>query len=196
MTQGFDPNNPNNQAPNPFAQPQQGQPQQPMMQPQPGMQPNMQPGQYQQMPGQPAMQPGMQPGQFPQQGMAQGMPAQAPQPEPSAAPVADGALGFDAPSRPKAEKYNTQFITSNMTHARRRTQMLIAGLVVAIVGGIGIMMALMGGGEGPKAVPEEAAAVAAEAPKTEAAKAYAAKTDAAKKDGKEAKDAQAAASKK
>jgi hypothetical protein len=109
---------------------------------QPGMQPAVQPGM------QPVMQPGMQ-GAMPRPGL----------------PNPNDALGFDA--APKEEKYNTQYLTANLTKERRTTQLIILGVIVAAIAGVMFWVGMMPASP-PVAAPGAAAADQAAAPESAA----------------------------
>jgi hypothetical protein len=62
---------------------------------------------------------------------------------------ANGAFGFD--SAPKQEKYNTQYLASNMQKSRRTGQLIVLGILVAVGGFVAWFAATSDSGHKPPA---------------------------------------------
>jgi hypothetical protein len=85
------------------------------------------------------------------------------QDQPEAQPQGE-SFGFA--NQQKSEKYNTEFLVASLEKDKQRTKLIVAGVLVAVVGLVAMLVALSGGEkEGAKAKPE-APAAAAPAPAT------------------------------
>lgn len=96
--------------------------------------------------------------------------------------VEDNALGFSSDDAPKEEKYNTRYLVANMQKERKQSLLMAAGVVVAGVLGLWLLLSLTGGSS-PLPAPAPAGtaeAQAADAPKADAPSPEAAKPEATK----------------
>ena len=110
--------------------------------------------------------------------MTDGMPPQGYNQQPPQQPMQqpgqdDGAFGYQA--EPKEEKYNTQYLVSNMNKDRTRNILIIVGVIVAAVLGVSLWAALTPKSE--PVAPKAPAITAPAAPAAPAADAAAPKAD-------------------